>query len=272
MSCCRRIFAGLFGAFLGLALLKFGNPPITEKWVTAPAGFWEFLLGYPWPIAWAYWLLALVGVAGIAVARWKSAAPRWLVALPAGLAGLAVHCRHAVGGCRAHQAHSQAFRRLRPLLLPRLFLAEPGAAGLAVLARFAVRFPAGPGSRLGAAVRRPEGVAPLLLPLRLSLHEGSAAGVSEEDLQQPHLLDALLPQRPGRGAAAAAASHPGGAVATARAPDTRRPVVPDGVGRDGRAGLPLLVRVEGRLAVDAVARAWWRCCGCLSAGGSRSPW
>jgi hypothetical protein len=76
------IFVGLFGAVLGLALLKFGNPPITEKWVTAPAGFWEFLLGYPWPITWAYWLLALVGVAGTAVARWNSAAPRWLVALP----------------------------------------------------------------------------------------------------------------------------------------------------------------------------------------------
>jgi hypothetical protein len=76
------IFAGLFGAFLGLALLKFGNPPITEKWVTTPANGWEFLLGYPWPIAWAYWLLVPVGVAGIAAARWKSAAPWWLVGLP----------------------------------------------------------------------------------------------------------------------------------------------------------------------------------------------
>jgi len=77
-----RIFAGLFGAFLGLCLLKFGNPPITEKWITAPAGFWEFLLGYPWPIAWAYWLLALVGVVGVAVARRKSAVAWWLVAMP----------------------------------------------------------------------------------------------------------------------------------------------------------------------------------------------
>ena len=77
-----RIFAGLFGAFLGLCLLKFGNPPITEKWVEVPAGPWELLLGYPWPIAWAYWLLALVSLAGIVVARWRSAAPWWLVALP----------------------------------------------------------------------------------------------------------------------------------------------------------------------------------------------
>jgi O-antigen ligase len=76
------IFAGLFGAFLGLALLKFGNPPITEKWVITPVGFWEFLIGYPWPIGWAYGLLVLVGLGGIAVARRNSAAPRWLIALP----------------------------------------------------------------------------------------------------------------------------------------------------------------------------------------------
>jgi O-antigen ligase len=76
------IFAALFGAFLGLALLKFGNPPVTEKWVTVPQGFWEYLLGYPWPIGWAYGLLVVIGVAGIAVARWNSAAPRWLLALP----------------------------------------------------------------------------------------------------------------------------------------------------------------------------------------------
>jgi O-antigen ligase len=75
-------FAGLFGAVLGLTLLKFGNPPITEKWVTVPANCWEFLLGYPWPIAWAYWLLVPVGAVGIAVARWKPVVPWWLVGLP----------------------------------------------------------------------------------------------------------------------------------------------------------------------------------------------
>jgi O-antigen ligase len=76
------VFAGLFGAMLGLTLLKFGNPPITEKWVTAPANGWEFLLGYPWPIAWAYWLLVSVGALGIAVARWKPVVPVWLVGAP----------------------------------------------------------------------------------------------------------------------------------------------------------------------------------------------
>src|SRR6266704_1726577 len=54
-----RSFGAVFGAFLGLALLKFGNPPIMERFVTAPANVWEFVFNSPWPIAWAYW--ALVG-------------------------------------------------------------------------------------------------------------------------------------------------------------------------------------------------------------------
>jgi O-antigen ligase len=76
------IFAGLFGAFLGLTLLKFGNPPIMEQWANTPTQFWEFVFGYPWPTAWAYWMLGLVGLFGVAVARWKPVAPKWLVALP----------------------------------------------------------------------------------------------------------------------------------------------------------------------------------------------
>src|SRR5205809_7005880 len=77
-----RVFAGFFGAFLGLCLLKFGNPPSMEKWVTEPHGFWEFLLNYPWPIAWAYWLLALAALLGLMLARWTPGVPRWLALLP----------------------------------------------------------------------------------------------------------------------------------------------------------------------------------------------
>src|SRR5215831_10452039 len=82
------IFCALFGAFLGLSLLKFGNPPIMEKWVTAPTNIWEFLLAYPWPISWAYWMLALLTLFGLAViARPSPLALRplpllWLVVLP----------------------------------------------------------------------------------------------------------------------------------------------------------------------------------------------
>src|SRR5260370_13784756 len=97
-----RIFAGLLGAFLGLSLLKFGNPPIMEKWVTAPSDVYELVLGYPWPISWAYRLLGLVVIVGACVAARRFAGPvgtrstashssslpgsptppRWLFALP----------------------------------------------------------------------------------------------------------------------------------------------------------------------------------------------
>lgn len=77
------LFAGLFGAFLGLTLLKFGNPPIMEKWVAAPTNLVEFLVCSPWPIGWAYGMLGLVTVVGVSVASIRAArVPRWLMALP----------------------------------------------------------------------------------------------------------------------------------------------------------------------------------------------
>ncbi len=75
-------FAAAFGAFLGLALLKFGNPPIMEKFTTPPTNVYEVVLGSPWPIAWAYRLLAVVAVLGLFLARRKEHAPLWLVLLP----------------------------------------------------------------------------------------------------------------------------------------------------------------------------------------------
>jgi O-antigen ligase len=77
-----RLFAALFGAFLGLSLLKFGNPPIFERFVSPPTNGWELVFNHPWPIAWAYWSLGVVAVVGMLVARRKLPAPWWLVALP----------------------------------------------------------------------------------------------------------------------------------------------------------------------------------------------
>src|SRR5882672_6623242 len=76
------VFAGSFGGFLGLSLLKFGNPPIMEKWVTAPTNIYEFLLGYPWPIGWAYTLLVLIAIAGLPLVRRDWDAPNWLIVAP----------------------------------------------------------------------------------------------------------------------------------------------------------------------------------------------
>lgn len=78
----QQLFAVLFGIFLGLSFLKFGNPPIMEKWVTSPDGLFEFVLNYPWPIGWGYGLLVILGIAGIAAWRVNPSAPKWLTALP----------------------------------------------------------------------------------------------------------------------------------------------------------------------------------------------
>jgi O-antigen ligase len=80
------VFATLFGGFLGLALLKFGNPPIMERWVEAPTNVYELVLGSPWPISWAYRFLGLLTVLGLVVAvRGTSnflCRPVWLMGMP----------------------------------------------------------------------------------------------------------------------------------------------------------------------------------------------
>lgn len=74
-------FSLLFGAFLGLALVKFGNAVIMERFIERPTNGWEWFFN-PWPFSVAYaWLIAL-GVFGVFVAKWRKPQPAWLVALP----------------------------------------------------------------------------------------------------------------------------------------------------------------------------------------------
>jgi O-antigen ligase len=77
-----RCFALCLGAFFGLCLLKFGNPPILEKWVTQPVNVYEFILGSPWPVAWAYGMLGLLLICGLLIADWKVNMPLWILLLP----------------------------------------------------------------------------------------------------------------------------------------------------------------------------------------------
>lgn len=77
----RRGFAALAGLFLGLGLLKFGNPAVVDRLVTPPRDAWELLL-MPWPLAWGYGLWALVLVFGLFVAGYRLPRPRGLVLLP----------------------------------------------------------------------------------------------------------------------------------------------------------------------------------------------
>ena len=45
---CPRFFSMLFGAFLGLGLVKFGNAVIMERFIERPTNSWEWLFN-PWP-------------------------------------------------------------------------------------------------------------------------------------------------------------------------------------------------------------------------------
>ncbi len=78
------MFPLLFGLFLGLAILKFGNPVILDANVSAPRDFAE-TWGEAWPPHWAFWFLVPLTLVGVALAlagqpRWSGS--RWLWILP----------------------------------------------------------------------------------------------------------------------------------------------------------------------------------------------
>jgi O-antigen ligase len=75
------VFSGLFGAFLGLALLKFGNPPIMEKFIEPPTNLTEWII-MSWPVGVGYWLLGVVAVVGLFAGHGQTGAPKWVLALP----------------------------------------------------------------------------------------------------------------------------------------------------------------------------------------------
>lgn len=76
-----RLFAGLFGGFLALALLKFSNVAIFEDLAVRPTNGWEWAIN-PWPVGIGYGLLAVLAVLGAVVARWELRSPKWLLTLP----------------------------------------------------------------------------------------------------------------------------------------------------------------------------------------------
>jgi len=69
------------GIWLGLALLKFGNPVIFDDKVSQPDTLYEWLI-QPWPMVLAYATFVPVGIAGLFVWRWNLRVPRWIVGLP----------------------------------------------------------------------------------------------------------------------------------------------------------------------------------------------
>jgi len=78
------VYALAFGLFLGLAILKFGNPVILDRNITPPVSASDFW-NDPWPTRWANWFLLPLVLAGAALAfakkvRWPGS--KWLWLLP----------------------------------------------------------------------------------------------------------------------------------------------------------------------------------------------
>ncbi len=74
-------FSILFGAVLGVGLVKFGNPIILDRLVETPHGFWELLL-QPWPISWGYAFLVIAAVCGLLNRPKISRVPLWVLLTP----------------------------------------------------------------------------------------------------------------------------------------------------------------------------------------------
>lgn len=77
-----KIFATIYGAFLGLALLKFSTPSVMDKFVEMPTKDIEWLI-FTWPLRVAYPLVGLLAFVGLFAFRLRSFAPRWLMVMPA---------------------------------------------------------------------------------------------------------------------------------------------------------------------------------------------
>ena len=69
------LYALAFGLFLGLALLKFGNPVILDRNIDPPNGLAE-AFSVSWPVKWGNWLLWPLVLAGVPLAFAKPAEKR----------------------------------------------------------------------------------------------------------------------------------------------------------------------------------------------------
>jgi hypothetical protein len=82
----REFYAITFGLFLGLAILKFGNPVILDNKIFPPASLADFL-NDAWPTHWANWIFWPLAIAGTLLAfgenpGWRWPATNWLWFLP----------------------------------------------------------------------------------------------------------------------------------------------------------------------------------------------
>lgn len=66
-----KIFALAAGVWVGMSLVKLGNPVIFDRMITPPKNLAEFIFT-SWPVGWGYLICGVVAIASLAVLR-----PRW---------------------------------------------------------------------------------------------------------------------------------------------------------------------------------------------------
>jgi hypothetical protein len=77
------LFALVFGGFLGLAIVKFGNPIVLASDIPSPSSFFDGWRN-PWPPQWGTWMLALLVIPGAGLTiterrRWPAQRRFWLL-------------------------------------------------------------------------------------------------------------------------------------------------------------------------------------------------
>jgi len=77
-----RIVCLLIGAWLGIALLKFGNPVVFEGMFPPPKDFTQILY-LQWPAKWGFAGVAILALLAIPLFRFPKKVPKWIVLLPA---------------------------------------------------------------------------------------------------------------------------------------------------------------------------------------------
>ena len=83
ISSREKLFALLAGVWIGLTLVKLGNPVIFDRLVAPPQDLAEFIFT-SWPIAWGYAICALVVLASFAVCQPRWSNDRWPIILLVG--------------------------------------------------------------------------------------------------------------------------------------------------------------------------------------------
>jgi O-antigen ligase len=79
VTATEKLFSFGCGTWIGLSLLKFGNPIIFDQMIGEPKNFAEFVFT-PWPVGWGYVLLAVVAAAAFPVLKFRFSRPLWPIA------------------------------------------------------------------------------------------------------------------------------------------------------------------------------------------------